>query len=133
MGVRPNGSNLRGADGRRAMKDYHINVFYSDDDGYIADIPDLQYCSAFGGDTRRSLTGGPKGQTGMAGGRACEWQTHPRATLSPSYVSSGVRDTPETAPEKQYAGASTLFFGTLSSWLLPGQGDVLSLNVVFSC
>jgi predicted RNase H-like HicB family nuclease len=31
------------------MKDYHINVFYSDDDaGYIADIPDLEACSAFG-------------------------------------------------------------------------------------
>ena len=31
------------------MKDYHINIFYSDEDeGYIADIPDLQYCSAFG-------------------------------------------------------------------------------------
>jgi len=31
------------------MKDYHINVFYSDDDeGYIADIPDLKHCSAFG-------------------------------------------------------------------------------------
>ncbi len=31
------------------MKDYHINVFYSDEDeGYIADIPDLQFCSAFG-------------------------------------------------------------------------------------
>lgn len=31
------------------MKDYHINVFYSEEDGcYIADIPDLQYCSAFG-------------------------------------------------------------------------------------
>ena len=30
------------------MKDYHINVFYSDEDkGYIADIPDLKYCSAF--------------------------------------------------------------------------------------
>ena len=29
--------------------DYHINVFYSPDDrGYIADIPDLKYCSAFG-------------------------------------------------------------------------------------
>jgi predicted RNase H-like HicB family nuclease len=28
---------------------YHINVFYSEEDGgYIADIPDLQYCSAFG-------------------------------------------------------------------------------------
>ncbi|CBN57203.1 MULTISPECIES: type II toxin-antitoxin system HicB family antitoxin [Kamptonema] len=33
------------------MKDYHfnINVFYSEkDEGYIADIPDLKYCSAFG-------------------------------------------------------------------------------------
>jgi predicted RNase H-like HicB family nuclease len=31
------------------MKGYHINVFYSDDDGgYIADIPDLEACSAFG-------------------------------------------------------------------------------------
>jgi len=31
------------------MKDYHINVFYSEDDeGYIADIPDLKHCSAFG-------------------------------------------------------------------------------------
>jgi len=31
------------------MSDYHINIFYSDDDGgYIADIPDLESCSAFG-------------------------------------------------------------------------------------
>jgi len=31
------------------MKDYHINIFFSDEDGgYIADIPDLQACSAFG-------------------------------------------------------------------------------------
>ena len=31
------------------MKDYHVNVFYSEEDGgYIADIPDLAYCSAFG-------------------------------------------------------------------------------------
>ena len=30
------------------MKDYHINIFYSDaDGGYIADIPDLTSCSAF--------------------------------------------------------------------------------------
>jgi len=28
---------------------YHINVFYSDEDKcYIADIPDLKYCSAHG-------------------------------------------------------------------------------------
>ncbi len=31
------------------MKDYHINIFFSEDDGeYIADIPDLNYCSASG-------------------------------------------------------------------------------------
>lgn len=31
------------------MKDFHINILYSDEDGgYIADIPDLKACSAFG-------------------------------------------------------------------------------------
>ncbi|MDO8616758.1 MAG: type II toxin-antitoxin system HicB family antitoxin [Dehalococcoidia bacterium] len=31
------------------MGDYHINIFYSEEDGgYIADIPDLESCSAFG-------------------------------------------------------------------------------------
>jgi predicted RNase H-like HicB family nuclease len=31
------------------VKDYHINIFWSEQDGsYVADIPDLKYCSAFG-------------------------------------------------------------------------------------
>jgi len=31
------------------MRDYHINIFWSEEDGgYIADIPDLEACSAFG-------------------------------------------------------------------------------------
>jgi len=31
------------------MRDCHINVFYSEEDGgYIADIPDLPHCAAFG-------------------------------------------------------------------------------------
>jgi predicted RNase H-like HicB family nuclease len=38
------------------MKDYHINIFYSQaDGGYIADIPDLRYCSAFGGTPTEAL------------------------------------------------------------------------------
>jgi predicted RNase H-like HicB family nuclease len=38
------------------MKDYHINVFYSEeDDGYIADIPDLKFCSAFGSTQEEAL------------------------------------------------------------------------------
>ena len=31
------------------MREYHINVSFSEEDGgYIADIPDLEACSAFG-------------------------------------------------------------------------------------
>jgi predicted RNase H-like HicB family nuclease len=38
------------------MKDYHINIFYGDDDGgYIADIPDLKVCSAFGSTPEEAL------------------------------------------------------------------------------
>ena len=39
------------------MKDYHINVFYSEEDGgYIADIPDLEMCSAFGSSPQKALS-----------------------------------------------------------------------------
>ena len=38
------------------MKDYHINIFYSEEDqGYIADIPDLKSCSAFGETPEQAL------------------------------------------------------------------------------
>lgn len=38
------------------MKDYHINIFYSEeDDAYIADIPDLEFCSAAGGTPAEAL------------------------------------------------------------------------------
>lgn len=38
------------------MKDYHINIFYSEEDnGYIADIPDLKNCSAFGKTPQEAL------------------------------------------------------------------------------
>jgi len=45
-------STLRGGH----MKDYHINIFYSDEDGgHIADIPDLEACSAFGDTAEKAL------------------------------------------------------------------------------
>ena len=38
------------------MSDYHINIFYSDEDGgYIADVPDLESCSAFGKSAEEAL------------------------------------------------------------------------------
>ena len=38
------------------MKDYHINIFYSDDDEcYVADIPDLRFCSALGDSPEQAI------------------------------------------------------------------------------
>jgi predicted RNase H-like HicB family nuclease len=38
------------------MKDYHINIFWSDQDKcYVADIPDLEFCSAFGDTPEKAL------------------------------------------------------------------------------
>lgn len=38
------------------MTDYHINIFWSNEDGgYIADIPDLAACSAFGHTPQEAL------------------------------------------------------------------------------
>jgi predicted RNase H-like HicB family nuclease len=38
------------------MKDYHINIFFSEEDkGYIADIPDLPHCAAFGETPEQAL------------------------------------------------------------------------------
>jgi len=38
------------------MNNYHINIFYSnEDEGYIADIPDLKHCSAFGDTPQEAL------------------------------------------------------------------------------
>jgi predicted RNase H-like HicB family nuclease len=39
------------------VKDYHINIFWSEEDGcWVADIPDLKHCSAFG-DTPAAAVG----------------------------------------------------------------------------
>ncbi len=38
------------------MKDYHINIFYSqEDEAYIADIPDFEMCSAHGATPQEAL------------------------------------------------------------------------------
>jgi len=38
------------------VKDYHINIFFSEEDGgYIADVPDLEACSAFGNSAEEAL------------------------------------------------------------------------------
>jgi len=39
------------------VTDYHINIFFSEEDrGYIADVPDLDSCSAFGDTPEEALS-----------------------------------------------------------------------------
>ena len=73
------------------MKDYHINLFYSEDDeGYIADIPDLQHCSAFGATPEEALREVLKAkETWLDAAR--ERQSHSRAAVSSSHLPSCVR------------------------------------------
>jgi predicted RNase H-like HicB family nuclease len=40
------------------VTDYHINVFWSDEDqAWVADIPDLRHCSAVGATPEEALNG----------------------------------------------------------------------------
>ncbi|MDZ7663766.1 MAG: type II toxin-antitoxin system HicB family antitoxin [Desulfotignum sp.] len=72
------------------MQDYHINIFYSDDDeGYIADIPDLEACSAFGETPDEALHEVQKAKdlwikAARARGQACS-----APKISTGYISGG--------------------------------------------
>jgi len=38
------------------VKDYHINIFFSEEDGcYVTDIPHLRFCSSFGDTPEEAL------------------------------------------------------------------------------
>jgi predicted RNase H-like HicB family nuclease len=70
------------------MSDYHINIFYSEEDsGYIADIPDLESCSAFGNTPEKALAEVEQAKEAWIEPLR---QTNSGATLSSHNLSSGV-------------------------------------------
>ena len=77
------------------MKDYHINIFFSEeDDCYIADIPDLAMCSACGKTPEEALreAESPRLPGSSRQGRR---QTDSPSPVSPCYISSRLRVRPE--------------------------------------
>ena len=65
------------------MKDYHINIFYSDEDeGYIADIPGLSHCSAFGKTPGEALSEALKAKNVWIESVRNTWKTYSRTSLS---------------------------------------------------
>ena len=67
------------------MKDYHINIFYSKPDrGYIADIPDLDACSAFGETPEKALEEVQRAKIAWLKAARKEGKTVPRAQYRPA-------------------------------------------------
>jgi predicted RNase H-like HicB family nuclease len=65
------------------MKDYHINIFFNEEDeGYIADIPDLAMCSAFGRTPAEALAEVETKQAWLEAARA-EGKPIPEPTYRP--------------------------------------------------
>ncbi len=71
------------------MKDYHINIFYSNqDEGYIADIPDLKYCSAFGETPESALQEVQIAKTAWLEAATSCGKTHSRTKISTCNIST---------------------------------------------
>jgi predicted RNase H-like HicB family nuclease len=66
------------------MKDYHINCFYNEDDGYIADIPDLDSCSAFGRTPQEAVAEVLKAKEAWLAAARAEGRTIPPPTHRPA-------------------------------------------------
>lgn len=76
------------------MKDHHINVLWSnEDDCYVADLPDFEYCSAFGDTPEEALAELLIAKSGWIENRAGARNPDPGAAIpagsSPSRESAG--------------------------------------------
>ncbi len=69
------------------MQDYHINIFYSEDDqGYIADIPDLKACSAFGKTPAQALAEVLLAKESWLGAAKSNGTQAPNPSTGPSFI-----------------------------------------------
>ena len=72
------------------MQDYHINIFYSEEDGgYIADIPDLEACSAFGPTPAEALAEVEKAKTAWLEAAKAEGKPIPAPRYRPAIYQTG--------------------------------------------
>jgi predicted RNase H-like HicB family nuclease len=72
------------------MQDYHINIFYSEEDGgYIADIPDLEACSAFGRTPAEALAEVQKAKELWLGAARAEGKPIPAPRYRPVIYQAG--------------------------------------------
>lgn len=67
------------------MSYYHINVFYSDEDrAWVADIPDLPYCSALGATPEQAVAEVEKAREAWLDVASAEGRTIPTPSYRPA-------------------------------------------------
>jgi predicted RNase H-like HicB family nuclease len=67
------------------VSDYHINIFWSEEDGsYVADIPDLDSCSAFGRSPAEALAGVEQARTAWLAAARAEGKPVPPPRYRPA-------------------------------------------------
>jgi len=67
------------------MRDYHINILHNaEDGGYIADIPDLGACSAFGETPVKALNEVQRAKKAWLASARKEGKPIPRANYRPA-------------------------------------------------
>ena len=83
--------NERGKISReRTMSDYHINIFFSEaDGGYIADIPDLEACAAFGATPAEALAEVELAKSAWIEAARAEGKPIPRPRYRPAIYQTG--------------------------------------------
>ena len=72
------------------MKDYHINVFYSEkDEAYVADLPDLEACSALGDTPEDALREALKAKEAWLEAARKNAKPIPEPRYRPAYYQTG--------------------------------------------
>jgi predicted RNase H-like HicB family nuclease len=73
------------------VTDYHLNIFWSDEDqSYVADIPDLVHCSALGATPQEALAEVLTAKAAWLGAAAKTRKPIPRPRYSPAiYQATG--------------------------------------------
>lgn len=67
------------------MSDYHINVFFSDEDGcFVADVPDLEGCSALGATAEAALAEVQRAKAAWLAAAAAAGKSIPPPRYGPS-------------------------------------------------
>ena len=71
------------------MRDYHINVFYSEKDKcYVADMPDLKYCTALGDSPEEAVREVLKAKEAWLKAAKQSGKSIPKATYRPAIYQS---------------------------------------------